>query len=122
MGAGPGVDEIDAGQIPSGDAHGGANERAVRGRELVADAFDGEGPVAFALCARDLRAERAAERVTRRARAADAGPREATLDRSLLDLAVEAAVVLEAAHTRPSARSGGNWRTDGIHSLARSSW
>ena len=94
MGAGPGVDEIDAGQIPSGDAHGGANERAVRGRELVADAFDGEGPVAFALSARDLHAKRAAERVTRRARAADAGPSEATLERSLLDLAVEAAVVL----------------------------
>src|SRR5271156_4068364 len=93
MGAAARVDQIDAGEIPAGDAHGDPEQGAIRGGQLVADAFDGDGAVAEALLSFDLHAEGASEGVARWARTHDRGARKTTIERRLLGLAMDAAVI-----------------------------
>src|SRR5688572_6587965 len=89
-----GVDQIDAGEIPASNTHGGTQQRAVGGGQLVADAGDGEGAIAGALLTRDLHAKSAAQLVAGGRRSADRRPGKPALERRLLGLAVNAAVVL----------------------------
>ncbi len=92
--AGTRVDEIDAGEIRARDAHGGFEQRAIGGGHLVADALDGDGAVAESLLTRDLHPEGAPERVAGWAGPDKTRSGETALERSLLGLAVETALVL----------------------------
>src|SRR6185437_14588126 len=90
----PRVDQVDGGEIPTGDAHGWAQERAIDVGQLEAHAFDGDGAVTLALHARDFLAEDAAQLVARRTRPQDVRTRQPALERRLLGLAVHLPVVL----------------------------
>src|SRR5258708_4619505 len=70
------------------------DERAIRGGDLEAHAAGGDSAVAAPLGAGDLHPERTAKRVGARAFASYARPAQVALERRLLDLAVELAVVL----------------------------
>src|ERR1019366_8285858 len=91
--AGARVDQVDAGEIPSCDAQSELQERAVRGRDFEAHAFDGDGAIAATLNARDLGPERSPERVGAGAFAADAGAAQVSGQWTLANLGVLLALV-----------------------------
>src|SRR5690606_19502811 len=88
------VDEIDAGEVPPGDAQTKDLKRAVCGGHLEAHPFDGDGTVTASVLARDLGLEGATDGVGAGAVASDARPAQESIERRLLDLAVLATVVV----------------------------
>ena len=92
--AGARVDQVDAGEVPACDAQTQQQEGAVRGGDLEADSFDGDGAVAASLFARDLGPERATQGIGAGALASDGGPAQVPGERALADLRVLLALVL----------------------------
>jgi hypothetical protein len=92
--AAPRIDQLDARQVPAGNVHGGAQQRAIGGGNLIANAGEGKGAVAAALLAGDLHAEDTPELVTRWAGAAHSRACEPAVEWGLAGLIVYTTVVL----------------------------
>src|SRR5258707_11409325 len=92
--AGAFVDEVDRGEIPTGEADLDAGEVSVAVGDLEAVPLDDDGAVALALCATISLGEGELQRRTIRARSHHVGAGEEARNRCFTNLGVELGIVL----------------------------